>query len=88
MFGLYKRNEKMYTEIVPDATAHTPPRIVRGHTNINSVIYSNGWHRYDGLVDPSYEKHFHVNHGNNKFSDTKGNHNNGTKGLEGIPSTV
>ena len=83
VFGLYKRDGKVYTEIVPDAAAHTLQRIIRGHADIDSVIHSDGWRGYDGLVDLGYEKHFRVNHGNNEFSDTKGNHINGIEGFWG-----
>ena len=83
VFGLYKRNGKVYTEIVPDAAAHTLQRIIRGHADIDSVIHSDGWRGYDGLVDLGYEKHFRVNHGNNEFSDTKGNHINDIEGFWG-----
>ena len=43
------------------------------------------WRGYDGLVDLGYEKHFRVNHGNNEFSDTKGNHINGIEGFMWLP---
>ena len=83
VFGLYKRNGKVYTEIVPDAASHTLQRIIRGRANIDSVIHSDGWRGYDGLVDLGYEKHFHVDRGKNEFSDTKGNHINGIEGFWG-----
>ena len=60
VFGLYKRNGKVYTEIVPGAADHTLQRIIRGHANIDSVIHSEGWRGYDGLVYLGYEKHFRV----------------------------
>ena len=71
VFGLYKRDGKVYTEIVPDAAAHTLQRIIRGHTDINSVIHSDGWRGYDGLVDLVHEKHFRVNHGSTSFLTSK-----------------
>ena len=81
VFGLYKREEKVYTEIAPGAVAHTRQRIIRGHADIDSVIHSDGWRGYDGLVDLSYEKHFRVNYRNSELSDTKGNHTNGIEGF-------
>ena len=68
VFGLYKREGKVYAEIVPDAAAHTLQRIIRGHADIESAIHTDGWRGYDGLVDLGYEKHFRVNHGRNEFS--------------------
>lgn len=67
VFGLYKRDGKVYTEIVPDAAAHTLQRIIRGHADIESAIHTDGWRGYDGLVDLGYEKHFRVHHGRNEF---------------------
>ena len=58
----------MYTEIIPDCKSHTLSQIIRGHAEIESVIYSDGWRGYDGLVALGYEKHFRVNHGDNELS--------------------
>ena len=83
VFGLYKRDGKVYTEIVPDAKASTLQAIIRSRASIESVIHSDGWRGYDGLVDLGYEKHFRVNHGANEFSDSKGNHINGIESFWG-----
>jgi len=76
VFGLLKRNGKVYTEIVPDVQKETLQAIIRGKISIDSVIYSDKWRGYDGLVDVGYDKHFRVNHGNNEFARGK-NHING-----------
>ena len=83
VFGLYKRNGKVYTEIIPNAAAPTLQRIIRGRADISSVIHSDKWRGYDGLVDLGYEKHYRVCHGNYEFSDSKGNHINGIEGFWG-----
>jgi len=83
VFGLYKRDGMVYTEIVPDAKAATLQAIIRGRADIESVIHSDGWRGYDGLVDLGYEKHFRVNHGANEFSDNRGNHINGIESFWG-----
>jgi len=57
VFGLFKRNGKVYTEIVPDCAAKTLQTIIRGRVSIDSVIHSDGWRGYDGLVDVGFEKH-------------------------------
>ncbi len=41
----------MYTEIVPDARKTTLQAIIRGDVEIDSVIHSDGWGGYHGLVD-------------------------------------
>ena len=84
VFGLYKRNGKVYTEIVPDAKAFTLQAIIRGKADIESVIHTDGWRGYDGLVDLGYEKHFRVNHGKNEFSKGCGNHINGIESFWGF----
>ena len=35
--------------------------------DISTVIHSDGWCGYKGLVDNGYDKHFRVHHGNNEF---------------------
>jgi transposase-like protein len=83
VFGLFKRNGKVYTEIVPDCKSATLSAIIRGKTSIDSVIFSDGWRGYDGLVDLGYEKHFRVNHSENEFSKGNGNHINGIESFWG-----
>lgn len=67
VFGLLKREGKVYTEIVPDVKAATLQAVIRGHVEIDSVIHSDGWRGYNGLVDIGYDKHFRVHHGENEF---------------------
>ncbi len=44
---------------------------------VESIIYTDGWRGYIGLVDVGYDKHFRVNHGANEFSKGNGVHING-----------
>ena len=37
-------------------------------TRSERVIYSEGFARYDGLVDVWYDTHFRVDHGNHEFA--------------------
>ncbi|GHU55231.1 DDE transposase [Clostridia bacterium] len=83
VFGLYKRDGKVYTEIVSDCKSATLSQIIRGRADIDSVIYSDSWRGYDGLVDLGYEKYFRVNHGENEFSRGNGNHINGIESFWG-----
>ena len=83
VFGLFKRNGKVYTEIVPNAKSSTLQAIIRGSADIESVIHTDGWRGYDGLVDLGYEKHFRVKHGDNEFSSGNGNHINGIESFWG-----
>lgn len=51
VFGLLKRHGKVYTEIVPDCSRATLQGIIRGRVEPDTVIHSDGWRGYDGLVD-------------------------------------
>ena len=46
VFGLLKRGDKVYTEIVPDCKSATLQRIIKGKTSVESVIHSDGWRGY------------------------------------------
>jgi len=67
VFGILKREGKVYTEIVSDVTKATLQGIIRGKVNPDSVMHSYGWRGYHGLVDVGYDKHFRVHHGKNEF---------------------
>ncbi len=62
-----KRDNKVYTEIVSDASKAFLIKVIRGHISIDSIIHTDGWRGYNGLVDVGYAKHFRVHHGNNGF---------------------
>ena len=47
--------------------------------SIESVIHTDGWRGYNGLVDVGYSKHFRVRHGDNEFA-------NGSRHINGIES--
>lgn len=77
VFGLFKRNGRVYTEIVPNCKKGVLQAIIKGKVDTSTVIYSDKWRGYDGLVDVGYGKHFRVNHGDNEFSKGHGIHING-----------
>jgi len=68
VFGIFLRNGEVYTEVIPDAKKATLQAIIRQRVDIKSIIYTDGWRGYDGLVDVGYDKHFRVNHGKNEFA--------------------
>jgi transposase len=76
VFGILQRNGKVYTEIVPNCAKATLQAIIRGRVSPESIIHSDSWRGYNGLVDLGYKKHYRVQHGANEFA--KGNnHING-----------
>jgi len=79
VFGVLKREGKVYTEIVPDCKKTTLQAIIRGRVAPGAVIHSDGWRGYDGLVDVGYSKHYRVNHGDDEFA-------NGQSHINGIES--
>ena len=86
VFGVLKRHGKVYTEIVPDCSKATLQAVIRGKVTLDSVIYSDGWPGYNGLVDVGYGKHLRIDHGRNEFA--KGStHVNGIEGFWGFSKT-
>jgi len=67
VFGIYKRNGFVFTEIVPDVQKKTLQAIIRGRVSLDSVVHSDGWRGYNGLVDIGFDKHYRVNHSKNEF---------------------
>jgi transposase len=68
VFGILKRGGKVYTEVVPDCAKSTLQGIIRGRVDPDSIIHSDGWRGYDGLVDLGFKKHYRVSHGQNEFA--------------------
>jgi transposase len=77
VFGIFKRNGRVYTEIVPNCKKAILQPIIRGKIDYSTIIYSDKWRGYDGLVEVGYNKHFRVHHGSNEFSKGDGIHING-----------
>lgn len=82
VFGVLKRGDRVYTEIVPDCCKATLQKVIRGRVSLNSVIHSDGWIGYDGLVDVGYSKHFRVKHHKEEFA-RRDNHINGIESFWG-----
>ena len=68
VFGLFKRNGKVYTKVVPNCSRPVLQAIVRGKVTFDSIIHTDGWRAYNGLVDLGYKRHYRVNHSINEFA--------------------
>jgi len=80
-FGIYERDGQVYTEIVSDCSKPTLQGIIRGRVDPSTVVNSDGWRGYNGLVDLSYG-HFRVDHAKDEFA--RGSvHINGIEGFWG-----
>lgn len=70
VFGVLKRGDRVYTQIVPDVKKTTLRKAIRGKVDLNTIIHSDGWPGYDGLVDVGYARHLRVNHGDDEFANS------------------
>ena len=75
VFGLLKRDGKVYVEIVKNCTRQQLLPIIQGKILEGSTINTDGWKAYDGLVLNGYTHH-RVFHSKNEFARGK-NHVNG-----------
>ena len=74
-----KREDKVYTQIVNNCSASTLVPIIKKIVPINNsdtIIYSDEWKAYDGLVNVGYKKHYRVKHSDDIFTNGK-SHING-----------
>ena len=74
VFGLLKRNCKIFTVIIPDARANTLMPIIRQQVKSDSIVCTDTWRSYNAL-DVSEFKHYRINHC--KLFANKHNHING-----------
>ena len=82
VFGIFERQGHVYTEIVPDCSKPTLQGIIRGRVDLRTVINSDGWRGYHGLVDLGYG-HFRVDHSKDEFV-RRSVHINGIEGFWGM----
>ena len=74
---MLKRDGKVYTQIVKNCSANELIPILSEFSELDeSVIYSDCWKAYDGLVDYGAKAHYRVKHSKNEFANGK-NHING-----------
>jgi len=76
VFGIFERDGKVYTEIVDNCTKPTLQAIIRGRIDPKTIIVTDKWRGYDGLVDVGYDAHYRINH-SKTFSNGHGVHING-----------
>ena len=86
VFGLIKRGGKVYTQVVRNCSATELLPIIRGKVSEESIVYTDGFKTYDGLVDLGYKKHHRIKHGQNEFAHGT-NHINGIEIFWAIAKT-
>ena len=83
VFGMLKRGDKVYTQIVKNCSMSELLPIIQNKADRGSVLYTDGFKTYDGLVNYGYKKHYRVKHGENEFADGN-NHINGIENFWGL----
>jgi transposase len=86
VFCMKKRGDKVYTQIVKNCSASELVPIIKKLAPDDSVIYSDEWKAYDGLVNLGYDKHYRVKHSEDVFSNGKA-HINRIESFWGIAKT-
>lgn len=47
VFGVYERDGRVFTEIIPDCKKKTLQRIITGKISIESIVHTDAWKGYD-----------------------------------------
>jgi len=86
VFGMKKRGDRVFTQVVKNCSAATLVPIIKGFVADDSVIYSDEWKAYDGLVNVGYKKHHRVKHSDDVFTNGRA-HVNGIENFWGVAKT-
>ena len=82
---MLKRDGKVYTQIVKNCSASELIPILSEFSELDeSVIYSDCWKAYDGLVDYGAKAHYRVKHSKNEFQFATLQNTNGKNHINGI----
>ena len=76
VFGVFERDGRVYTELIPNAKSETLRKVIRGKVSLESILFTDGWRGYSGLLDMGFEKHFRIDK-SKSFSNQNGVHING-----------
>jgi transposase-like protein len=85
VFGVLKRDGKVFTQIVKNCGKDELMPIIQGKVLSETKIYTDGWKAYDGLVLNGYE-HYRIFHDENEFARGK-NHVNGIESFWSFAKT-
>jgi transposase len=83
VFGMKKREGKVYTQVVTNCSAAELVPIIKKLAPDDSTIYSDEWKAYDGLVNEGYKKHYRVKHSDDVFVNGRA-HVNGIENFWGV----
>lgn len=86
VFGIYERNGKVYTEIIPNCKKTSIQAIIRGKVELAATIHTDGFRSYDGIVHMGYRRHYRIRHDRDEFARGIA-HINGIEGFWGMAKT-
>ena len=88
VFGIKQRRGKVYTQIINNCSKTAIIPLIRGMISKSTIVYTDGFKTYDGLVNMGYKKHYRVHHGKDEFARKEGkkikNHINGMENFWGV----
>ena len=70
VFGILKRNERVYTRVVEDVSRKTLRKIIRTRVIPESVFYSDSFRSHNGLVLDGFN-HYRIDH-DKEFTNGRG----------------
>ena len=70
VFGLLKREGKVFVSIVRNCSREELLPIIKGHVLEGSTVHTYGWKAYDSLILNGYD-HYRVYHGADEFARGK-----------------
>jgi transposase len=83
VFGMLKRDEKVYTQIVNNCFAQELLSIIQEQAYEDATLYTDGFKTYDGLADYWNKRHYRIKHRDNDFANGH-NHINGIENFWGL----
>ena len=87
VFGMLKRGDKAYTQIVKNCSMSELIPIIKGKADKNAVIYTDGFKTYDRLTDYGYKKHYRMKRSDSEFA-TEHYHINGIANYWGLSRII
>ena len=80
--GLRKRRGRVYAEVVPNCSKAVLQQVIRGRVPLASVLHTDMWGGYAGLVDVGYRKHYRVRHAGGEYARAEGGTTTHVNGVE------
>ncbi|MFA5688000.1 MAG: IS1595 family transposase [Kiritimatiellales bacterium] len=71
------------TQVVKNCSVKELLPIIQQKVDTESIVYTDGFKSYDGLVNFGYRKHYRIHHGENEFAAGR-NHINGIENFWSI----